>query len=100
MASTKKLLASIATAALLLGAPVAFAQTASTTTTGTGVTASTTSSGTTGTTDTTGTSATTPGAPNTGEGGDATTNMLLLAVSGLVVIAGGAYLARRAVTAQ
>ena len=79
MTDTKKLLAGLATAALLFGAPVAFAQT-------------TTTDGTASTTD-----ATTPGAPNTGQGGDASVNLFLLAVSGLVVVAGGAYLARRAV---
>ncbi|MDE1925426.1 MAG: hypothetical protein KGH79_04610, partial [Patescibacteria group bacterium] len=40
------------------------------------------------------TSTTTPGAPNTGAGGDTTQNLLLLGISGLIVIAGGAYLAR------
>jgi len=77
MTQTKKLAAAITTAALLFGAPVAFAQTTTTT----------------GTTDTTVTS--TPGAPNTGAGGDATANVLLLGISGLVVVAGGAYFARR-----
>lgn len=88
---TKKLAAALTTAALLLGAPVAFAQTGTSTGTGAGITATT--SGTGGSIDTT-----TPGAPNTGAGGDAAANLLVLGISGLVLVAGGAYLARRAAT--
>ena len=36
----------------------------------------------------------TPGAPNTGAGGDAAQNVLLLVTSGLVAIAGAGYLLR------
>lgn len=35
---------------------------------------------------------TTPGVPNTGAGSDAGLNLLLLGASGLVALAGGAYL--------
>lgn len=44
---------------------------------------------------TTPTSVTTPGVPNTGAGGDAMTNWLILAVSGIVVLAGIGYIATR-----
>ncbi len=47
-----------------------------------------------GTTDTSG-SVTTPGTPNTGAGGDATTNWAILAVTGVVVLGGVAYLMRK-----
>jgi len=40
-------------------------------------------------------SVTTPGVPNTGMGGDATTNWLILATSGIVVLAGIGYIATR-----
>jgi hypothetical protein len=46
------------------------------------------------TTDTSG-AVTTPGTPNTGAGGDAVTNWLILATTGIVVIGGVAYLMRR-----
>ena len=36
----------------------------------------------------------TPGTPNTGAGGDATTNALILVASALAVALGGMYLAR------
>ena len=58
-------------------------------------TSSTTGTGTTGSTATTGT---TPGAPNTGAGGAATANILLLFGSALAVVGGTAYLSRRART--
>ncbi len=61
-------------AALIAAAPLALAQTASTTDTGT---------------------STTPGTPNTGAGGDALQNMLLLGVSSAAVLGAAAYLARR-----
>jgi hypothetical protein len=60
---------------LALAAPLTYAQTASTTTTGA-------------------TSVTTPGTPSTGAGGEATGNYLVLGVSALALVAGGAYLAR------
>ena len=51
---------------------------------------------TTTTTDTTGVTTTAlPGTPNTGEGGNATTNWAVLAVSGLIVVCGIGYLATR-----
>lgn len=37
---------------------------------------------------------TTPGVPNTGAGGDAATNWAILAVTGIIVLAGVGYLAR------
>jgi hypothetical protein len=40
------------------------------------------------------TSATTPGSPNTGSGGNAAANYLVLGASALALAAGGAYLAR------
>jgi ABC-type transport system substrate-binding protein len=74
---------------LLFSGGTAFAQTA-TSTGGTG-TGSTDTSGTgTGGTGTT----VTPGTPNTGAGGDATTNALILVASALAVALGGMYLAR------
>lgn len=72
----------------------------STTTTGTtgagttGTGSSTTGSGTTSI----GGTSTTPGTPNTGAGGDATTNLALLGISALALIGGGAYLARQRFT--
>ncbi len=41
------------------------------------------------------TTTTTPGTPNTGMGGEAAVNVLLLATSALVAIAGAGYLVRR-----
>ena len=43
---------------------------------------------------TTGGSTTTPGTPNTGAGGDAATTLFVLALSGLVAVAAGAYTLR------
>lgn len=40
------------------------------------------------------TTTSTPGAPSTGEGGNAGTNLAVLGVSALALIAGGTYLAR------
>ncbi|MDE2057875.1 MAG: hypothetical protein KGI78_03410 [Patescibacteria group bacterium] len=80
----KKLLTTAAlTAMLITGASAAAAQT-----TGAGATS-------TSTTGTTGVSAT-PGTPNTGAGGAAEGNILLLVGSALAVVGGTAYLARRA----
>jgi hypothetical protein len=42
----------------------------------------------------------TPGTPNTGAGGDAATNWAILAVTGIVVIGGVAYLLRRPTTSD
>ncbi len=42
------------------------------------------------------TSTTTPGVPNTGVGGDAATNLLVLGTSLAVLVVGGAYLGRKA----
>lgn len=67
---TKRVLATGALAALLIAGP-AFAQTASTT------------------------DDTTPGTPNTGSGGNAAANMVLLTGSALVAIGGVTMLARR-----
>jgi len=61
---------------------------ASAQTTDTSGTASTTTTGTENTT-------ATPGVPNTGAGGDAATNWAILAVTGIVVIGGVAYLMRK-----
>ena len=36
-----------------------------------------------------------PGTPNTGAGGDAATNWVVLALAGVVIVAGVVYLARR-----
>lgn len=82
----KKIISGLALSAVLLGAPLAFAQTTtgSTTYTTTG-SASTTAS-------------TTPGVPNTGAGGDAAQNLLLLGISAAVALAGIAYLSARART--
>ncbi|HEV8677622.1 MAG TPA: hypothetical protein VN701_02220 [Candidatus Paceibacterota bacterium] len=81
--SLKKHIAIALTAiGLLAGGAVASAQT---TTDTTGVTASTTTTGTTAT----------PGTPNTGAGGDAAANWAILAVTGIVVIGGVAYLMRK-----
>ncbi|MES2006597.1 MAG: hypothetical protein V4436_00645 [Patescibacteria group bacterium] len=38
---------------------------------------------------------TTPGVPNTGVGGDSTTNWLILATTGVIVLAGIGYLLRK-----
>lgn len=74
------------TAALIAAAPIAFAQT-----TGTG----TTDMSGTGTMDTTSATGTAPGVPNTGAGGDAATNALVLAIAGVVALGGVGYLATR-----
>ena len=77
-----KTISKIAITAALVGlAPFAFAQT-------------TGSSTDTGYTTTSATSSTTPGTPNTGAGGDAATNAVVLTLSGLVAVAGLAFLAR------
>lgn len=60
---------------LALAAPLTYAQTTTDATTNATTTA-------------------TPGAPSTGEGGNAGTNLAVLGVSALALIAGGAYLAR------
>lgn len=72
-----KIISSAALATILLagGAGIAMAQT-------------TTTTGTTGTTGTV-------GVPNTGAGGDAAVNILLLGTSALIAIGGGSYLARK-----
>lgn len=75
MAPTLKsmaLVAGICAAIFLVTAGVALAQT------------------TTGTTTTT-----TPGVPSTGEGGDATTNLIILGIAGLAIIAAVVYLVGR-----
>lgn len=77
MKKIKKLIVSLITLSFLVSAGVAFAQTPTTTDTG-AVTPVTTA---------------TPGTPNTGAGGDASVNLLMLAVSGIVLIGGVAYLA-------
>jgi hypothetical protein len=59
----------------------------------TGTTDTMDTSGTTGTTDTS-TTGTTPGVPNTGLGGNATTNILLLVISAAVALAGVGYISR------
>ncbi|HVZ75719.1 MAG TPA: hypothetical protein VG934_00375 [Candidatus Paceibacterota bacterium] len=41
------------------------------------------------------TASTTPGAPDTGMGGDLATNLILLAITGAVAVAGLFYLSRR-----
>jgi len=46
-------------------------------------------------TDASSTITTTPGVPNTGAGGDTTTNLAVLGASALIAIAGGAYLLRK-----
>ncbi len=79
MSLTKHIGIALTAIALLTSGAVASAQT-STTTTDTSVTP---------------TSVTTPGTPNTGAGGDATTNWAILAVTGVVVIGGVAYLMRK-----
>ena len=68
----KKTIAALAVVGSLLTTGVAFAQT--TTTTG---------------------SSTTPGTPNTGAGGTATANWVVLGATGLVALAGIGYLATR-----
>lgn len=73
-------------ATLIAAAPFAFAQTTDTTGTGTSVTDMTATGTGTGTT---------PGVPNTGAGGDAAANALVLAVTGLVALGGIGYLATR-----
>ncbi len=60
-------------ATLIAAAPLALAQTTTSTTTGT----------------------TTPGIPNTGAGGDAATNALVLAITGAAALGGIGYLATR-----
>jgi hypothetical protein len=108
MVSSKKVLGAAAVLSLLAMAAPVMAQTYTTNpTTGASVTGSTTgtsgatgTSATTGTTGTSVTSSSTPGAPNTGAGGDTTENLLLLGLSGLVVVAGGAYLARKGATTR
>ncbi len=97
----------VATALLLSGASLAFAQTSTTTgtTAGTGATstaavvsaapvASVTTTAATGTKST----VVTPNTPNTGAGGEATTNELLLVASALCVALGATYLFRQRVT--
>ena len=81
MSLTKHIGIALTAIALLTSGAVASAQTTGSTTT-------------TGTTDTSG-SVTTPGTPNTGAGGDATTNWAILAVTGVVVLGGVAYLMRK-----
>lgn len=91
---SKKILGTAAVLSLLALAGPALAQTA------TGA-SSTLYGGTTSATGASGTmTSTTPGAPNTGAGGDTTQNLVLLGLSGLVVVAGGAYLARKGATAR
>jgi hypothetical protein len=86
----KKSAAALAVAGSLLGSGVAFAQTSSTTTDTSGTVNTTTSA-----TDPTTTSA--PGTPNTGAGGDAASNLLVLATTGVAALAGVAFLARKAI---
>lgn len=86
MTNYKKVLGALTIASALTMGSTAFAQTAST--------SATTGASTTTTTNTTGTSATTPTAPNTGAGGNAADNYLVLGASALVAAAGAAYLAR------
>jgi len=77
MLSIKKHIVIALSAILLLtGGAIASAQTSTTTT------------------DTSGT-VTTPGTPNTGAGGDSTMNWLILGATGLAVLGGVGYLARR-----
>lgn len=83
--SPKRIAGTVAILSVLALAGPALAQT----TTGTTYPSSSSTTGTTGIM-----TSTTPGAPNTGAGGDTTQNLLLLGISGLVVVAGGAYLAR------
>ncbi len=79
--------AAVSGALLLGGSGLAFAQTYDTTgTSGTGTSVTGTSAA---------SSSTTPGVPNTGAGGDATTNLAVLGVSALVAAGGAAYLARK-----
>jgi hypothetical protein len=66
----KKVISKVATgAALILAAPLAFAQTTTPTTT--------------------------PGVPDTGVGGDMMTNLIMLAIAAVVVLGAAAYLASR-----
>ncbi|MBA3550872.1 hypothetical protein H0W32_01535 [Patescibacteria group bacterium] len=95
----QKFLALTLVAALALVATVSVnAQTAATTTTDTGTSIST--DATTDTTGGTGGDATAPGLPNTGVGGEAATNLAILFSSGLIALAGIAFLARRVAQAR
>ena len=71
--SAKKIVSAFALGALLLTAGVVSAQTTTPTTT----------------------IPTTPGVPSTGSGGELATNVLLLATTAGLALAGGVYLARR-----
>ncbi len=94
-----KFLALTLVAALALVATVSVnAQTAATTTTDTSTSISTDATTGTGAADTTATEA--PGLPNTGVGGEAATNLAILFSSGLIALAGIAFLARRVAQAR
>lgn len=92
----KKLVSAMAIASALMVGGIANAQTSGSGSSGTsGATIASSTQGGSGA-GTTGSGATsTPGSPNTGAGGDAITNAVLLLGSGLIVIAGGLYLYTR-----